>query len=60
MFRIVKIGDHEIIQPYDPCPECGSDMQSVVFVGMVCWNCYEKDSKTKNSEETSGKCGSSH
>jgi hypothetical protein len=41
-YRIVNIAGHEIIQTYDSCPVCGDDMQDVVFVGKVCWTCYDK------------------
>lgn len=46
-YRIINICGLEVIRPYDPCPDCGEDMQSIVFVGPVCWNCYDK----KNEEE---------
>lgn len=40
--RIIDIEGHEVLQPYYPCPDCGEDMQSVVFGGLICWNCYDK------------------
>lgn len=48
--RTLNIGGHEVIQPYNSCPDCGEDMQSVVFVGLVCWNCYDRENQSEESK----------
>lgn len=50
LYRIINIGDHEMIQSYEPCPVCGDDMQSIVFLGDVCWTCYDNE-KEKEKEK---------